>query len=100
MEEFSEVRFKQLAVIEFLTAEKVPPIEIRRRMQAVYGDQCVDVSTVRRWVRRFKDGESGQADLSDKTRSGRVVTASNQIHQDRVEELIPGKFCRKIIMQL
>ena len=31
-------------------------------MQAVYGDQCVDVSTVRRWVRRFKEGELGQAD--------------------------------------
>ena len=46
-----EVRFKQRAVIEFLTVEKVPPIEIHRRMQAVYGDQCVDVSTVRRWVR-------------------------------------------------
>ena len=51
MEEFSDVQFKQRAVIEFLTAEKVPPIEIHRRMQAVYGDQCVDVSTVRRWVR-------------------------------------------------
>ena len=51
MEEFSDVRFKQRAVIEFLTAEKVPPIEVRRRMQAVYGDQCVDVSTVGRWVR-------------------------------------------------
>ena len=61
MEEFSDVRFKQRAVIEFLTAEKVPPIEIHRRMQAVYGDQFVDVSTVRRWVRRFKDGELGQA---------------------------------------
>jgi hypothetical protein len=48
MEEFSDVRFKQR---EFLTAEKVPPIEIHRRMQAFYGDQCVDVSTVRRWVR-------------------------------------------------
>jgi len=36
-------------------------------MQAVYGDQCVDVSTVRRWVRRFKDGEFGEADFSDKT---------------------------------
>jgi len=71
MEESSDVRFKQRAVIEFLTAEKVPPIEIHRRMQAVYGDQCADVSTVRRWVRRFKDGELGQADLSDKTRSGR-----------------------------
>ena len=67
MEEFSDVRFKQRAVIEFLTAEKVPPIEIHRRMQAVYGDKCVDVSKVRRWVRRFKDGELGQANLSEKT---------------------------------
>jgi len=30
MEEFSDVRFKQRAVIKFLTAEKVPPIEIHR----------------------------------------------------------------------
>ena len=74
MEEFSDVRFKERAVIEFLTAEKVPPIEIHTQMQVVSGDQCVDVSTVRRWVRRFKDGELGQADLSDKTRSGRPVT--------------------------
>ena len=37
-------------------------------MQAVYGDQCADVSTVRRLVRRFEDGELGQAGLSDKTR--------------------------------
>jgi len=69
MEEFSDVWFKQRAVIEFLTAEKVPQIEIHRRMQVVYGDQCVDVSTVRRWVRRCKDGELGQADMSDKTRT-------------------------------
>jgi len=74
MEEFSDVRFKQRAAIEFLTAEKVPSVEIHRRMQAVYGDQSVDVSTVRRWVRLFKDGEFGQADLSDKTRSGSPVT--------------------------
>ena len=60
IEEFSDVRFKQRAVIEFLTMEKVLPIEIHRRMQAVYGDQCVDVSTVRCWVRRFKDGEMGR----------------------------------------
>ena len=90
MEECSVVRFKQRAVIEFLTAEQVPPIEIHRRLPAVYGDQCVDVSTVRRWVRRFKDGELGQADLSDKTRSARPVTASDQLRQDRVEELIRG----------
>jgi len=63
-------------LLKFLTAEKVPPIEIHRRMQAVYGDQCADVSTVRRCVRRFKDGELGQADLSDKTRSGRISETS------------------------
>jgi len=51
MEDFSDVRFKQRAVIELLTVEKFPPIEIHRQMQAVYGDQCIDVSTVRRWVR-------------------------------------------------
>jgi len=57
-------------------------------MQAIYGDHFVDVSIVRRWVRRFKDGELGQADLSDKTRSGRPVTASDQFHQDHAEEVI------------
>jgi transposase len=57
-------------------------------MQCVYGDQCVDVSTVRRWVRRFKDGELGQADLSDKTRSGRPVTESDKLHQDGVEDFV------------
>ena len=52
--------------------EKGPPIEIHGRMQAVYGDQFVDVSAVRCWVRWFKDGELGQAGLSDKTQSGRI----------------------------
>jgi len=74
MEEFSDIQFKQRAVIEFLNVGKGPAIQIHRRMQAVYGDQCVDVSTVRCWVRGFKDGELGQADLSDKTRNGRAVT--------------------------
>jgi len=54
MEEFSNVRFKQRAVMELLTVEKIPPIEIHRRKQTFYGAQCVDVSTVRRWVRRLK----------------------------------------------
>jgi transposase len=57
-------------------------------MQTVYGDQGVDVGTVRRWVGRFKDGELGQTDLSEKRRSGRPVTASDQFNQDRVEEMI------------
>ena len=47
------------------------------------------------WVRRFKDREFGQPDLSGKTRSGRPVTASNQLHQDHVKELICGNRCIK-----
>ena len=46
-------------------------------------------------VRRFKDGELGQTDLSDKTRSGSPVTTSDQLHQDRVQELIRGDFIEK-----
>ena len=30
----------------------------------------------------------GQADLSDKTRSGRPVTASDQLHQDRFKDFV------------
>jgi len=30
----------------------------------------------------------GQADLSDKTQSGRRVTASDQLHQDGVEDIV------------
>jgi hypothetical protein len=64
-------------------------------MQAVYDDQFVYVSIARRWVRQFKDGELGQADLSDKARSERPVTASDQLHQDRFEELIRQFFLEK-----
>ena len=39
--------FKQCAIIQFLTAEKIPPINIHRHMQAVCGDKCVYVSTAR-----------------------------------------------------
>ena len=33
--------------------------------------------------------------MSDKTLSGRPVTASDQLHQDHVEELIRGDFVEK-----
>ena len=61
------MRFKHRAVIEFLTAEGVTPKEIHQRMQAVY-DDCVDVSTVRRWASKFKEDEVGTSDLYDKQR--------------------------------
>jgi hypothetical protein len=57
-------RVKQCAVIEFLTAEKVTPTEIHRRLKAVYGDDAVDRSTVNRWVIKFRGCEPGKAIIS------------------------------------
>ena len=39
MEGCEDVRFKQLAFIELLTKEKIPPTDVQRRMQAVYWDK-------------------------------------------------------------
>ena len=69
-----DVRTRQRSVIEFLTAEGEMPIRIHERLKNVHGDATVDVSTVRRWVRRCKEAE-GQTRLADEMRSGRPATA-------------------------
>ena len=48
---------RQRSVIEFLTAEGEMPIRMHERLKNVYGDATLDVSTVRRWVRRCKEAE-------------------------------------------
>ncbi|KAH7981023.1 hypothetical protein HPB49_020997 [Dermacentor silvarum] len=63
MASIGDVRLKQRAVIEFLTAEGCAPINIHRRLTAVYGDACVDVSTVRRWARTVKDQNPAASNL-------------------------------------
>jgi len=45
MEHCEDMHFKQCAMIEFLTAEKILS-NIHCHIQAVYGDKCVDVITV------------------------------------------------------
>lgn len=81
-------RVKQRAVIEFLTAEKVTPTEIHRRLKAVYGDDAVDRSTVNRWVIKFRGCEPGKAIIVDETRSGRPITATDDKHRKLVDDLI------------
>jgi hypothetical protein len=54
------VQLTQHAIIAFLTAENIHPINIPSCMQAVYGDKCVDVSKVRHWVWQFKQGVGKQ----------------------------------------
>ncbi|XP_069998815.1 protein GVQW3-like [Penaeus vannamei] len=82
---FMDARQKQRCVIEFLHAEGVGPIDIHRRLVRVYRAEAVDVSTVRRWVRRLR---SGDRDLSDKSRSGRPCTATTRENEVRLDQII------------
>jgi hypothetical protein len=53
MEGCENMQFKQCAVIEFLTVEKIPAIDIHRYIAGSVWDKCVDVSTVRHWLWQF-----------------------------------------------
>ena len=50
--------FRQRAVIEFFVKEEIPAAEIHQRLQRDYGSVCMGASSVRRWVKHFKDGET------------------------------------------
>jgi hypothetical protein len=57
-----KVRKKQRCVLDFLYARKIAPVDTHRRLLNVYGDQTVDVSTVRRWLLGFSSGGSDVRD--------------------------------------
>lgn len=76
---------KQRCVIEFLHAENVKAVDIHRRLVNVYGDEAVDVSTVRRWVSRFR---SNDCTVEDKPRCGRPCTAVTSENEQRLDHLI------------
>jgi len=84
-----DVRIRQRSVIEFLTAEGEMPIRLHERLENVYGDATVDVSTVRRWVHRCKEAE-GQTRLADETQNGRPATAVTPGNIQRVNDIIHG----------
>ena len=84
-----DVRIRQGSVIEFLNAEGETPIRIHERLNNVYGDATVDVSTVRRWVRRCNEAE-GQTPLADEKRKGRPATVVTPRNIQRVDDIIRG----------
>jgi len=80
-----EVRVKQRCVTEFLHAEKMAPNDIHQCLLNVYGDQTVDVSTVRWWVVCFS---SSGSDLKDKPHSGQPCTAVTPRNEEHLDQLI------------
>jgi hypothetical protein len=82
-------RLKQRAVTEFLSAEYVKPTGSHRRLQAVYGENTVNRTTVNRWAIIFHECEPGRANIvGQPPRSGRPVSVTDDMHQKQVDELI------------
>jgi len=84
----NNVSFRQRAVTEFLVKEEIPATDIHHRLQRVYGDMCMGASSVRRWVKHFKDGNTS---IQDQPRSGRPRTASTEPNKKRVDELMEDR---------
>ena len=80
-----DILFRQRAVIEFLVKEEIPAAEIHQRLQRAYGSVWMDASSVRRWVKHFKDGNMI---IQDDPWSGRPRTASTEHNKERVDEII------------
>ena len=81
----NDVSFRQFAVIEFLVKEEIPAADIHHRIQRVYGDVCMGASSVGRWAKHFKVGNTS---IQDQPRSGRSRTASTEPNKKRVDEII------------
>jgi len=81
-------RLKKRAVTEFLSAKNVTPAEIHRRLQAVYGENTVNRTTVNSWAIKFHECEPGCANFVDQHRSRRPVSITDDKHQKQADELI------------
>jgi hypothetical protein len=57
-------------------------------MHTVYGDDCVDMNSVQHSAKKCMDRKSGRAYLCVKQQSGQPVTAADELHKKKVEELI------------
>jgi len=85
METDMGVKMKQRYITEFLHVEKTAPINIHQCLPNVYGDQTVDVSTVRQWVVHFSGGDS---DVKDKPWSRHSCTAVTSWNEEHLNQFI------------
>jgi len=81
----NDMSFRQRAVIEFLVKEEIPAAEIHQRLQCAYGSVCMGASSVRRWVKHFKNGNMS---IQDQPWSGGPRTTSTERNKERVDEII------------
>ncbi|PSN41301.1 hypothetical protein C0J52_09888 [Blattella germanica] len=76
---------EQRVIIRFLHLRGVKPIEIHRQLSETCGDDVMDVSNVRSWVRQFKEGRTS---CDNKTRQSRPRTSRSDDMIQKVEKVV------------
>jgi hypothetical protein len=89
----NKISYRQHAVIEFLVKDEVSAADIHHRLQRLYGDVCMCVSSDRRWVEHFKVGNKS---FEFQPLSGRLRTASPETGKKRRDEIIKEDRCVKL----
>jgi transposase len=95
----TDMPFGQRVVIEFLLKEGNSAEVTYKRLHDTYGEACTGTSSVRRWVKHFKDGNT---DIADQPRCGRPITAATESNKQKVDELRQNRSItvREIAVQL
>jgi hypothetical protein len=83
--EMSDPHHKQRVVIQFLVKSGEKPSEIVRKLQVVYGAECMSKTRVFEWAKRFKEGRES---VEDDPRAGAPVTARTDENVERLRARI------------
>ncbi|KAI6651397.1 Transposase [Oopsacas minuta] len=81
---------KWRAYLELRTILKIQPIQIFSELQEILCVDCHSRSTVERWAARFR---SGDADVTDLPRSGRLVSATTSENIALIESMVMEDKC-------
>lgn len=78
-------KFEQRAYIKSRLALNETALAIHADLVKIHGRSAYSYMTVNRWKRHFKQGHTS---ISDETRSGRPITATNRVNLRILKELI------------
>ena len=62
--------------------------DVLQLMKAVYGDACLTEGKVRKWARFYRGGDPKETTVRDRKRPGRPVSATDTMHQQKVDDMI------------
>lgn len=84
------ISFRHCAVLEFLVKEGNAAAKIHFRLQCIYGDVCMVTSSVRRWIKCFKNGNTN---ILDEPHSSCPWTSSTECNKESRHQFFRENGC-------